>query len=63
MSNGYITTAQLRALLVSQVTNEESLLEVLQVVQWSFHPDTVAGDALTVACMALDSYIEGLDHE
>ena len=57
MPDGYMTTAQLRALLVAQVTNEEALLEVLQVMQWSFHPDTVAGDALTVACMALDSHL------
>jgi hypothetical protein len=59
--NGYVTTPQLRALLVAQVTNEEALLEVLQVVQWSFHPNTVAGDALTVACMALDAHIEGME--
>lgn len=57
MANGYVTTTKLRALLVAEVTNEEALLEVLQTVQWSFKADSVAGDAITVAAMAIDGWL------
>lgn len=53
----YLTTPQLRAALVAEVTNDHALLEVLQLIQWSFKECTVSGDALTTAILAIDGHL------
>ena len=61
MANGFLLSQNLRGLLKKEVTNDQSLLELLQQVAWAFQEGTTAGDALLDCISEIDDLVNVCD--